>query len=150
MDAVTYPVAEVSNFINDTFIPVRVRFDAKPLSEEFNVKWTPTLVILDTGGAEHHRSVGFLAADELLQTLLIGLGRTLFDKDRFTEALVHFERLLANYPAGDSAAEAMYLRGVCMYKSTGKPGFLKEAYERLAAERPNSEWTKRAFPYRLL
>jgi len=150
MDAVTYPVAEVSNFINNTFIPMRVRFDAKPLSEQFNVKWTPTLVMLDSDGMEHHRSVGFLAAGELLQTLLIGLGRTLFDKDRFTEALVHFEKILADYPTGDSAAEAIFLRGVSLYKSSGKPGFLKEAYERLAAELPNSEWTKRAFPYRLL
>jgi outer membrane protein assembly factor BamD (BamD/ComL family) len=57
---------------------------------------------------------------------------------------------LAEYPKSDSAPEAVYLRGVCGYKSTHAPKPLKEAYERLQAQYPSSEWTKRAYPYRLL
>ncbi|MEW6428082.1 MAG: hypothetical protein AB1568_08635 [Thermodesulfobacteriota bacterium] len=150
MDAVTYPNAEVIAFLNENFIPLRVAHDAKPLSEQFHVKWTPLLVTLDPLGGEHHRTVGFLAPAELIQSLLLGLGKRWFDGDRFAEALDCFDRLLAGYPEGDGAAEAMYLQGVSRYKQSHDPQALKETHERLEEKHPGSEWTKRAFPYRLL
>jgi hypothetical protein len=39
---------------------------------------------------------------------------------------------------------------VCLYKSTNNPKPLKEAYEQLKDQYPESEWTKRAYPYRLI
>ena len=36
------------------------------------------------------------------------------------------------------------------FKNTGNPAPLKEAYETLSSQYPDSEWTKRAYPYRLL
>jgi tetratricopeptide (TPR) repeat protein len=150
MDAVTYPNQEVISFISENMIPLQVLFDAQPLSTGFNVKWTPTLVTLDTDGKEHHRTVGFLAPEELIPSLLLGMAKSYFETDRFNEALVNLERLLGKYPKSGSAAEALYLRGVCRYKSTNDPKPLKEAYEQLAADYPSSEWVKRAYPYRLL
>ena len=43
MDVVTYPAA-VIDFFSDNLIPLRVQADAKPISDDFNVKWTPTLI----------------------------------------------------------------------------------------------------------
>lgn len=149
MDAVTYPEHEVINFVSENMIPLQVLFD-QPLSTNFNVKWTPTLVTLDTDGKEHHRTVGFLSPEELIPSLLLGIAKSYFETDRFGEALTNLERLLERYPKSDSAAEAVYLRGVSRYKSTLDPKPLKEAYEQLAADYPSSEWTKRAYPYRLL
>jgi outer membrane protein assembly factor BamD (BamD/ComL family) len=120
------------------------------LSTDFNVKWTPTLVTLDSQGKEHHRTVGFLSPEELIPSLLLGIAKSFFETDRFKEALQNIDRLLAEYPKSDSAPEAIYLRGVCRYKSTKDPKPLKDAYEKLNAEYPLSEWTKRAYPYRLL
>ncbi len=150
MDAVTYPDAKVIRFITENMIPLRIAFDAQPLSTDFNIKWTPVLVTLDPDGKEHHRTVGFLAPEELIPSLLLGMGKSYFETDRFDEALGSLERLLGEYPVSGSAPEAIYLRGVCRYKSTQKPEPLKAAYEQLTGEYPSSDWTKRAYPYRLL
>jgi len=71
MAAVTYPDAKVISFVSENMVPIQVLFDAKPLSVDFNVKWTPTLITLDTEGKEHHRTVGFLSPDELIPSLSV-------------------------------------------------------------------------------
>jgi outer membrane protein assembly factor BamD (BamD/ComL family) len=73
-----------------------------------------------------------------------------FDGDQFETVLKYLESLLADYSKSNSAPEAIYLRGVSMYKSTEDPGHLKKAYEALLASYPDNEWTNRAYPYRLL
>jgi tetratricopeptide (TPR) repeat protein len=150
MDAVTYPNDSVVEFIQKHLIPLRVAFDAKPLSTNFNIKWTPTLIVLDENGKEHHRTVGFFPPEELIPSLLLGIAKSHFDLERFSEALSTLDKIIAEYPKSDSAPEAVYLRGVCKYKNTHKPQPLKEAYEQLQANYSSSEWTKRAYPYRLL
>lgn len=150
MAAVTYPNEKVVNFINAKMIPVQVRFDAQPISTDFNVKWTPTVITLDSTGKEHHRTVGFLAPEEFIPSLLLGIAKVHFDADKFGDALTTLNTLLSEYPESDASSEAIYLRGVCLYKSTHDAKPLKEAYETLKARDPRGEWTKRAYPYRLL
>jgi tetratricopeptide (TPR) repeat protein len=150
MDAVTYPNESVIEFIQKYMIPLRVAFDAQPLSTDFNLKWTPTLITLDADGKEHQRTVGFLPPEELIPSLMLGIAKSYFDRERFSEALSALDKLLTGYPKSDSAPEAIYLQGVCKYKSTHNAKPLKEAYEKLQAKYPSSEWTKRAYPYRLL
>lgn len=150
MDAVTYPDEAVIKFIGTRVIPLRVAFDHKPLSEDFNVKWTPTLVTLDSDGKEHHRTVGFLHPEDLIASLLLGIGKAHFERGEFTEAIAAFEKLLADYPKTHSAAEAIFFRGVARYKGTHEAKPLREAYDKLTAEYPTSEWAQRAHPYRLI
>jgi len=150
MDAVTYLNSKVIKFIQENVIPLRVPFDAQTLSADFNIKWTPSLVVLDLGGKEHHRIVGFVSAEELIPSLLLGMGKSHFELDQFKEALARLDELLRNYPESTSAPEAVFLRGVCGYKSTHSPKPLKESYEYLKAKYPESEWMKRAYPYQLL
>jgi TolA-binding protein len=150
MDAVTYPDEKVAEFIERNLIPIRVPFDHQPLSSDFKVTWTPTLVTLDSSGKEHHRTVGFLSPEELIPSLLLGMAKTHFDQNEFEAALSQLEKILKEYPQSGASPEAVYLRGVTQYKKThsGKP--LKEAYEELQKTFPSSEWAKRAAPYRLL
>ena len=150
MDTVTYPESKVVRFIEENFIPLRVPSDSKPHSDTFNVKWTPTLITLSPEAQEHHRTVGFLGPEELIPSLLLGLGKYYFENDRFDEALIRLEQLVDGYGTSDSAPEAVFLAGVCRYKRSHDPKPLKAAYEKLSASFPNSEWTKRAYPYRLL
>ena len=150
MDAVTYPDDSVVRFVQESYIPLLVPFDAKPLADDFNVKWTPTLVILGIDRREHHRTVGFLNPEAFIASSLLGIGKYHFDNDRYPEALTFFEKTVADYSLSDSAAEAVFLRGVSRYKNSGDPKPLKEAYEDLSSQYPESEWTKRAYPYRLL
>ncbi len=150
MDAVTYPNNGVAEFILKHMIPLRVPFDDKPLAIDFNIKWTPTLITLDSGGKEHQRTVGFLPPEELIPSLMLGMAKINFNREKFNDALSILDKLVADSPKSDSAPEAIYLRGVCRYKSTHDPKPLKGAYEQLQANYPSSEWTKRAYPYRLL
>jgi len=150
MDAVTYPDAGVVSFIDEHMIPLRVQYGVEPMTNEFNVKWTPTLITLDPERVEHHRTVGFFAPEELIPSLLLGIGKVFFDTNRFDDALMNLEKLLKGYLKSDAVPEAIYLRGVSLHKNTDDPKPLKEAYEKLRDNYPGSEWTKRAYPYRLL
>ena len=150
MDAVTYPDDSVVRFVQESYIPLLVPFDAKPLADDFNVKWTPTLVTRGIDRREHHRTVGFLNPEAFIASSLLGIGKYHFDNDRYPEALTFFEKTVADYSLSESAAEAVFLRGVSRYKNSGDPKPLKEAYENLSSQYPESEWTKRAYPYRLL
>jgi len=149
MGAVTYPKVEVIDFITKNMVPLQLLSD-DPLADEFQIKWTPTIIVLDGHGKEHHRTVGFFPPEELIPNLLLGMGKIDFDADRFSEAILIFDRLLEEYPQSGSAPEAIFLRGVSRYKSTHTAGPLKEAYEKLKADYPLSEWAKRALPYSLL
>lgn len=149
MDAVTYPQKAVETFLAEAMIAVRIPFD-QPLASEFKVTWTPTLVTLDWNGKEHHRTVGFLSAEELVPSLMLGTAKVFSDLELFDKAFGVLGKLLSAYSTSDAAPEAMFVRGVCGYKSTHNPAPLKEAYEQLQKQYPQSEWTKRAYPYRLL
>ncbi len=150
MDAVTYPEKEVIQFVQSSFIPLQIPHDAKPESIDFNIKWTPTLITLGPDGREHHRTVGFLDPDDFIASSLLGIAKYHFDNDRYQEALSYCETVISDHPLNEAAAEALFLRGVSRYKSSGEKRHLKEAYEALNSRYPNSEWAKRAYPYRLL
>ena len=150
MGAVTYPNQKVVEFIETHMVPIQVLFDSQPLATNFNVKWTPTVITLDQEGKEHHRTIGFLAPEEFIPSLRLGIAKTHFDREKFSEAIALFEGILKDFPKSDAAPEAVYLRGVALYKSTHNAENLKDAYKRLQAEYPSSEWARRAQPYRLL
>lgn len=150
MDAVTYPNPSVVEFIRHHMIPVKILYNQKPLSVEFKVKWTPTLVVLDKEGNEHHRTVGFLRPNALISSLMLGVGKVHFDLGEYNQAVSGFDRLLEKYPKSEWAAEAVYYRGVSLYKISGDTKRLRETYEKISAEYPGSEWAERAEPYRSL
>ncbi len=149
MGAVTYPNEKVADFITSRMVPLQALSDS-PLAADFKIKWTPTIIVLDYYGKEHHRTVGFFPPEEFIPSLLLGMGKIDFDTDQFDAAIIHFDTLLAEYPKSSSAPEAIYLRGVSRYKASHDAAPLKEAYEKLKAEYPASEWVKRAEPYSLL
>lgn len=150
MDTVTYPNEKVANFINKNVIALRIPADQEPLASKFNIKWTPALMILDHNGGEHQRTVGFMTAEELIPSILLGTGNAYFDDSRFQEALECFEKIINQYSESDSVEEAIFQTGVSSYKSTNDPIPLRDAYEKLTNEYPSGLWTKRAAPYRLI
>jgi hypothetical protein len=149
MGAVTYPNEKVAEFVMNRMVPIQVLSDS-PLANEFKVKWTPTIVVLDYYGKEHHRTVGFFPPEEFIPSMILGMGKIDFDADQFNDAIIHFDTLLKEYPQSAATPEAIYLRGVSRYKASHDAKPLKEAYEKLKADYPASEWTRRAEPYGLL
>lgn len=149
MGAVTYPDEKVAEFVMSRMVPIQVLADS-PLAADFKVTWTPTIAVLDYYGKEHHRTVGFFPPEEFIPSMLLGMGKIDFDTDQFNDAVLHFDALLREYPRSAAAPEAIYLRGVSRYKASHDAKPLKEAYEKLKADYPASEWAKRAEPYGLL
>lgn len=150
MEAVTYPDAHVVEFMLNNVITLKVPFNAEPLASDFNIKWTPTFVTVDWNGMEHHRAVGFLPPEELIISVLLGMAKTYYDLDQFAAAIQALEKITEKYPKSAAAPEAIFFLGVSRFKHTGDPSYLKKAYEKLAAEYKESEWAKRALPYRLI
>ena len=150
MGAVTYPNEGVAKFVDLNFVPVQVQSTHKELAEKYNVSWTPTILVLDADGKEHYRSVGFLQPDVFIATFELGKARYYLDREQFAEARALLEELIERCPVPEVVPEAIFFHGVASYKHTHDPKPLKKAYETLTAKYPQSDWAKRAEPYKLL
>jgi thioredoxin-related protein len=149
--AVTYPDPNVCFSVEKDFIPIQVDFNKnKALVKRFGAKWTPSIIILDGDGSEHHRFVGFLPPEDFIAQLILGKGKVEFNQDHFEQAMQCFQEILVRYPKADAAPEAQYYLGVAKYKSSHNPKELKLGLEALQRDYPNSEWTKKAQPYSLI
>jgi len=150
MGAVTYPNEKVIKFVDYNFIPVQIQTSNTALVEQFKVKWTPAIFVLDADGNEVHQVVGFLPPEEFIPTFMVAKGKWFFNAEQHPEAQGMFEEALREYPNSAAAAEAVFFMGVSRYKASHDPKPLRIAYETLMDKFPGSEWAKRAAPYRLI
>ena len=150
MGTVTYPNEGVAKFVDLNFVPVQVEVSNKELMEKYSVSWTPTILVLDAEGKEHYRSVGFLQPDAFIATFELGKARYYLDLEQFAEARALLEKLIERSPVPEVVPEAIFFHGVATYKHTHDPKPLRKAYDTLTAKYPQSEWAKRAEPYKLI
>lgn len=150
MDAVAYPEPAVIEFVTQNLSPVRIPADDHKLAVEYRIKWTPSLLILDEKGVEHYRTLGFFWPQELIPSLLLGMGKAYFNKPDRAKAASCFNRIIEEYPKSFQIQEAIYMKGVSDYIATKNVANLIGIYDRLAAEYPNSQWAMRADPYSFL
>lgn len=108
------------------------------------------MIVLDLNGNEIQRTIGFFEPDEFIASMHLGIAKTRLNGAEYDTALVHLKNLLEHFPNSSAVAEAIYFRGVTLYKQNNAPNNLKEAYEKLQGEHPDNAWTKRAYPYRLI
>ncbi|MGA2332567.1 MAG: tetratricopeptide repeat protein [Syntrophales bacterium] len=146
MDADTYPDKNVTELITENIVPLRILFGAVPLSRDFKVKWTPTLILLDITGKEHYRIVGFTTAEEIIPALLLGIAKTYFELDQLDQANRNLDRVISEHPKSAQAPEATYFRGVYGYKKTHDRNHLRQAYEKLRDGYPQTERSKWTLP----
>lgn len=150
MEEVTFADPDAVNFISDHLVPLRVPVSNTSLATDYNVSWTPTLIVIDYYGREHQRTVGYLPPEEIVGSLLLGMGKVSLGHGNFNEAVIQFSTLLNGCPDCASAPEAVYLRGVARFSTSHNPTALKEIQQQIAAKYPQSEWAKRAAPFALL
>lgn len=150
MDAVAYPQPKVIDFISSNLVALRIPADDPALGPRFTVKWTPTLLILDADGVEQSRTLGFLSPEELIPSLLLGMGKAAFNQADRPAACNCLDRLITEFPKSFATPEAIYLRGVARYIETRDVSNLVALYDQLASDYPNDQWAMRADPYRLL
>jgi len=146
MDAVTYPDRNVTQIVQERVVPVRARSNA-PLASEFNVHWTPTVVLLDADRKEHHRTIGWLSPDEMAGAVLLGIAKVHFDRGEHDQAEPLLSEVLDRCPQCAAAPEALYLSGVTRYKQTRDLKAMRAVYDKLRSSYPSSEWTERASVY---
>ena len=118
--------------------------DFKRYGDQYAAHWTPTILELDSEGVEQHRIEGFLAADDFLTQLELGLAHAAFKHEDWKEAERRFRDLARRDPNNDAAAEAEYWAGVSRYKGSHDAGDLTRIYEELTRDHPASPWAKRA------
>lgn len=150
MNAGPYSDEKVQKYLQEEFVPVKSqcywdrRTDAM---KQFDISWTPTLIVLDPTGREHHRMVGFVPIDDFLAHLKLGKGKIFFDRFRFADAIKEFAAVIEEHPQAGTVPEAIFFHGVAEYWNTHDPKGLRRAYDTLAARFPQSEWARRAGPY---
>jgi hypothetical protein len=150
MNTGPYSDEKVQRFLEERFIPVRSECfweNPTPLMQKYAIKWTPTFIVHDPEGSEHHRFVGYVPTDDLFAQLGLGLGKIFYDTDRMAEAIGQFQTVVERHPGAGATPEAIFLRAVAEYKHTQDAKALRRAYDVLKAGYPQSEWARRAEPY---
>ena len=150
MNTGPYSSEKVQAFVVEQFVPVRSQcfWDRPtPLMQRFGIKWTPTFIVHDSSGAEHHRFLGYVPDDDLFAQLGLGLGKIFYDADRMEEAIARFRTVIGRHPGAGATPEAIFLMGVAEYKRGHDPKALRQVWETLSSAYPQSEWTRRAEPY---
>lgn len=148
MGTVTYPHAEVAEFVTERFVPIKFNItehhpDFKEALGRSKVLWSPLLVFLDGRGSELRRYVGFLYPDEFLAELQLVLGLAAMTHRKIEEALSWFDGAAATYPKASAAPEALYLAAAAVYRTGGVAAVVRR-WDDLVARYPESTWARRA------
>ncbi len=150
MNTGPYSDEKVQKFLDERFVPVRSRCEMDnptPLMLRFGIKWTPTFLVHDAEGVEHHRFVGYVPSDDLFAQLGLGIGKILYDTDRLDDAIRQFRTVIERHPEAGATPEAVFLAGVSEYRHTKDAKALRRAHDALKERYPQSEWARRSEPY---
>jgi hypothetical protein len=109
----------------------------------FDAVWTPTVLILDSNGAERFRIEGYLPKEEFRAHLETGLARVAFMSKQWADAEQKYAAIVDRHPNSKVAPEAVYWRGVSRYKATNDHTVLGEVTEQLK-KYPDSVWALKA------
>jgi hypothetical protein len=134
--------------VTQNFLPARVHVreqaaDFKRFGERYGAPWTPTILLLDSGGVERHRIEGFLPVEDFVAQVTLGLGHLALQAGRWKDAERHFQAVVQDFAGTDAAPEALYWRGVARYKA-GDAGALGETARLLQTSYRDSAWAKKA------
>lgn len=140
-----YPDERVARFIQENFVPVKIHIKENPKGfERFGAQWTPTMIVADSNGTERYRFEGYLPVDDFLAQLDLGLAKSAFANQNWSEAERRFREVADGFPKTESAAEAIYWAGVSRYKASGDAAALHETAEAVRSRYPESQWAKKA------
>jgi hypothetical protein len=103
--------------------------------------------VLDADGEERYRIEGYLPKDWIRARLEIALARVAFMRKQWQEAEKIVAAVAGRHPDLAVAAEAIYWRAVCQYKTTNDHTVLAPAAKELSENYPGNEWTLKAGPW---
>ena len=111
--------------------------------KRFDIRWTPTVMVLGPDGTVGRRIEGFLPADELLGQIELGLGFLAVEKKDWPTARTEFERVVEQFPETDAGPEALYWSGVSKYSGSHDAAALKELNREFKERYTDTSWAKR-------
>lgn len=133
----------MGEFINGTFVPLKSHVKENPQNfERFGAEWTPTIIISDPKGKEHHRIEGFLPANEFRRQLDLGLAHVARAMQNFDDAESRYRKLAEG--DDDVAAESLYWAGVSRYKGSNDGSALADTAKAFGERFTNSSWATKA------
>ena len=138
----------MSSFINENFVALEAHIKEHPAYfHRFDAAWTPTVLVLDSGGKERFRIEGYLPREEFRAHLETGLARVAFMSKKWGEAERRYAEVLERYPDSKAAPEALYWKGVSHYKATNDHTVLSELPGQFKEKYPDSPWALKAIPW---
>ena len=148
MGTVTYPNAQVAEFVSEHFAAIKFNvkephLDFKEALGRGKVLWAPLLVFLDGRGSELRRYVGFLPPDEFLAELRLVLGLAAMTHTDFEGALRWLDGAAELFPAASAAPEALFWAAAAGYRLKGLAEVVRR-WDDLRARYPESTWARRA------
>jgi thioredoxin-related protein len=150
MDTVTYPNEEVVHEITEYFIPLKMECDFKRptgMMQKYHVRWTPTLLFLESDGRPRFHTVGYMPPEELVARLELVRIMEEFDRGRLQAASERLREIANRFPTTHAAPQAIYYEGVALYLKTHNAKYLKKIFVKLNERHPESLWAKKASPY---
>ncbi|MBI3455897.1 MAG: thioredoxin family protein [Candidatus Rokubacteria bacterium] len=145
MGTVTYPNPDVQREIEQHFVPVQFNVvEQRPVMDQFNSSWTPTLIVQDSDGREYRRSLGYLDPARFLGEMSLARVAASVHRRKFAEAQTCAAEALAR-TKGDPAREpeAFYFAAIADYKVANDGDKLVAGWTRLLDQFPESDWSKK-------
>ncbi len=146
MGTVTYPNADVQRDLAEHFVPVQFNVVEHPeVVDRFNAPWTPTIILQESDGREHRRSVGYLDPKRFLGEMALARLLWAIDRQRWPDAANRAAEAM-EITGGDPhrEPEVCYFAAVADYKASHDAGKLLAGWNRLIDRFPQSEWAKKA------
>ena len=135
----------MASFIHDNFIPVEAHVKEHPAwFKRFDAIWTPTVLVLDSGGHERYRIEGYLPKDEFRARLELALARLDALRKDWASAEKRYANVVERYGDTKIAAEALYWRDVAKYSQSHDAAPLQSVSRELRERFPDSEWAVKA------
>ena len=131
--------------IAERFIPVKLHLvNDRAITRDWQIIWTPTVLIADRSGKIRYSSINYLPAAEFLDVMDIGEAVTAMRWQEYETSIARLKDIEERHPEGPLTAEAIYWRGMAEYfrdghRSTSAKAVWAEIQERF----PDSIWAKR-------
>jgi hypothetical protein len=142
---VTYPDHRVSSAIIERFVPVRLHLtNDRQWTRQFQVFWTPTILIGDRSGKIRYTSVNYLPPEPFLDVLDIGEALVAMRWREYDAAIQLLKGVEDRQPEGPLTPEAIYWRGIAEYFRQHRSSAASNAvWETLVHRFPDSIWAMR-------
>jgi hypothetical protein len=135
----------VASFIHQNFVPVEAHIKEHPAwFKRFGAIWTPTVLVLDSDGAERWRIEGYLPKNELRAQLEMALARIAATHKKWSDAEQRYAAVVDHYGETSVVPEALYWRDVARYNQSHDHVPLQSVARELRDRYPDSIWAQKA------